>query len=56
LSPGNFTFDSYPYSGGATNAIGGVGNSPGGGGPGGAAFQFGFAGAAGQAWTVDRQS
>lgn len=56
LSPGNFTFDDYPYTGGALNAVGGVGNRPGGGGCGGAAFQFGFAGGRGQAWTVDRQT
>jgi hypothetical protein len=56
LSPGNFTFDGYPYTGGSLNATGSVGNPPGGGGPGGQAFQFGLAGARGQAWTVDRQT
>jgi len=61
LSPGNQVWpasgpSSKTYFGGGTNAIGGVGNPPGGGGTGGAAFQFGFAGAIGQAWIVDRQS
>lgn len=56
LSPGNQTFEGNTYFGGSTNAIGGVGNAPGGGGAGGAAFQYGFAGASGQAWTVDRQT
>lgn len=56
LSPGNFSYDGFPYTGGTINTIGGVGHPPGGGGTGGAAFQFGFAGAAGYAWAVDRQS
>lgn len=54
-SPGTLSFEDQNYFGGAliTN---GVGNAPGGGGSGAGVFEFGFAGAPGQAWTVDRQS
>lgn len=56
LGPGNYTYNSVTYPGGGTNAVGGAGYYPGGGGAGGAAFQYGFAGASGEAWSVERQS
>lgn len=56
IGPGNHTYNGVTYPGGGTNAVGGTGYYPGGGGTGGAAFQWGFAGASGEAWTVERQS
>lgn len=56
LSPGNETFNGVPYIGGAAQPLPGVGYPPGGSGPGGPAFLFGYAGGRGQAWTVERQS
>jgi hypothetical protein len=58
LSPGNQTYNSVPYSGGAQqSSYGGWGIAPGGGGAGGnwVSFQFGGDGAKGAVWLVARQ-
>ncbi|WP_113963534.1 hypothetical protein [Mycobacterium shimoidei] len=55
-SPGNFSYNDVTYRGGAAMLVPGPGNPPGGSGPGGQPFQFGWAGARGQAWVVERQS
>lgn len=55
-SPATETYQGVTYQGGGAQLVGAVGNPPGGSGPGGQPFQFGFAGARGQAWTVERQS
>lgn len=49
------TYNSVTYPGGAAT-ISGTGNTPGGGGLGAPAFQFGYEGAGGQGWTVERQA
>lgn len=55
-SPQNDTYNSVTYPGGGAQLVPAVGNTPGGSGPGGQAFQYGWAGARGQAWTVERQT
>jgi hypothetical protein len=55
LSPGNISYQGQTYVGGPDAYGISTGNAPGGGGAGGKPLLFGFAGAAGQGWTVDRQ-
>lgn len=51
LSPGNLTYQGQTYVGGGIQVIGGLpGIAPGGGGTGGAPFEYGAGGAIGQAW------
>jgi hypothetical protein len=57
--PGNYTFpasgpSARTYIGGAAALTPASGNPPGGSGPGGQPFQYGFNGARGQAWVVER--
>lgn len=57
--PGNFTFPATgphaeTYIGGAAQLTTAPGNPPGGSGPGGQPFQYGFNGAHGQGWIVER--
>jgi hypothetical protein len=54
-SPGNITFNGYAYTGGGAALVPEDGLAPGGSGPGGQPFQYGFNGARGQAWTVQHQ-
>lgn len=57
--PQNTTYEGVTYLGGAIQLLnypGYPGNTPGGGGAGGQPFQYGAAGARGQAWTVERQT
>jgi hypothetical protein len=55
-NPQNETYQGSTYIGGAPQYTANVGNAPGGGGYGASFFQYGTAGAPGQAWIVDRQT
>lgn len=56
VDPQTKTFAGRTYTGGGEQFNGQPGMIPGGGGSGGYAFQYGWAGARGQAWTVERQA
>jgi hypothetical protein len=53
-SPATETYQGKSYKGGSPQTTGAPGYPPGGSGPGGQPFQYGFKGGRGQAWTVER--
>lgn len=56
VDPASYSYQGYTYQGGGTQLNGQPGLYPGGGGSGGYAFQYGWAGANGEAWTTERQA
>ncbi|MDD7812631.1 hypothetical protein PP713_08690 [Mycobacterium sp. CSUR Q5927] len=56
IGPGNKSYNGVTYKGGGTQTIPADGIAPGGGGAGASTFQYGWPGARGQAWIVERQA
>jgi hypothetical protein len=56
IGPGDKTYNGVTYKGGSTQLVPADGIAPGGGGAGASTFQFGWPGARGQAWIVERQA